>query len=116
MGGPPGKSRWPLAGVQQFFQLGTIALSSGDSHHHAQAGVNLTDIIWRSARVRGFMFSLFSRETIASANEAILGLLGNGSFHPAIARTFPLEDAAAATRYLIEDRPYGRVVLSVGDE
>ena len=81
-----------------------------------QAGVNLTDIIWRSARVRGFMFSLFSREAIASANEAILGLLGKGSFHPAIARAFPLEDAAAATRYLVEDRPYGRVVLSVGGE
>jgi hypothetical protein len=38
----------------------------------------------------------------ASANEAILRLLGKGSFHPAIARTFPLE--------------YERVVLSVEDE
>jgi NADPH:quinone reductase-like Zn-dependent oxidoreductase len=30
-----------------------------------------------------------------------------------IAQTFPLERAAEAQRHLIEDRPYGRVVLSL---
>jgi NADPH2:quinone reductase len=31
-----------------------------------------------------------------------------------VAKTFPLEEAANALRYLVEDRPFGRVVLTIG--
>ncbi|MGA5200666.1 quinone oxidoreductase family protein [Streptomyces variegatus] len=78
-----------------------------------QASINVTDVIWRSAHIRGFMFTLFSAETLIAANTKLFQYLAEGAFHPAIARTFPLKDAAEATRYLIEDRPYGRVVLEV---
>jgi NADPH2:quinone reductase len=30
-----------------------------------------------------------------------------------VAQTFPLEDAAEALRYLVEGRPFGRVLLSI---
>ncbi|MFD7797162.1 zinc-binding alcohol dehydrogenase family protein [Streptomyces sp. NPDC059759] len=78
-----------------------------------QASVNVTDIIWRSAHIRGFMFTLFSTQTLIEANTNLFRYLAEGAFHPTIARTFPLKDAAEATRHLIEGRPYGRVVLEV---
>jgi NADPH:quinone reductase len=78
-----------------------------------KASIDVTDVIWRSARIRGFMFTLFSPQTLAEANAKLFQYLAEGAFHPAIARTFPLRDAAEATRHLIEDRPYGRVVLDV---
>ncbi|MFF3431478.1 zinc-binding alcohol dehydrogenase family protein [Streptomyces sp. NPDC002602] len=78
-----------------------------------QASVNITDIIWRSAHIRGFMFTLFSTQTLIEANTNLFRYLAEGAFHPSIARAFPLKDAAEATRHLIEDRPYGRVVLEV---
>jgi NADPH2:quinone reductase len=30
-----------------------------------------------------------------------------------VAKTFPLAEAAAALRYLVEGRPFGRVVLKI---
>ncbi|MFD4574342.1 zinc-binding alcohol dehydrogenase family protein [Streptomyces sp. NPDC058417] len=78
-----------------------------------EATINVTDLIWRSARVRGFMFTLFSPETLAEAHTTLFRYLAEGAFHPTVARTFPLAEAAEATRHLIEDRPYGRVVLDV---
>jgi NADPH:quinone reductase len=30
-----------------------------------------------------------------------------------VAKTFPLDEAPDALRYLIEDRPFGKVILSV---
>jgi NADPH2:quinone reductase len=38
-----------------------------------------------------------------------LGLL----IKPIVAKTFPLAEAAEALRYLVEDRPFGRVVLTI---
>ena len=37
----------------------------------------------------------------------------NGTVKPAIDRTYPLEEAGEATRHLIEDRPFGKVVLTI---
>ncbi|QMU77228.1 zinc-binding alcohol dehydrogenase family protein [Streptacidiphilus sp. PB12-B1b] len=78
-----------------------------------QASINVTDVIWRSARIQGFMFTLFSAQTLTEANATLFQYLAEGAFHPTIARSFPLQDAGEATRHLIEDRPYGRVVLEV---
>jgi len=77
------------------------------------ATVNVTDLIWRTARVFGFMVSSFPQATIVEANRALLDLLARGQLHPTIGRTFPLAEAAEAQRYLIEDRPYGRVLLEI---
>jgi len=40
-----------------------------------------------------------------------LPLLTSGQVKPIVERTYKLGDAAEALRHLIEDRPFGRVVL-----
>jgi NADPH:quinone reductase len=42
----------------------------------------------------------------------ILSLLTSGTVKPIVESTYKLEDAAEALRHLIEDRPFGRVVLA----
>jgi NADPH:quinone reductase len=76
-----------------------------------QAEVNVTDIIWKAAVIRGFTFRLFDPQTVAAANAALLDDLKEGSLQPTISKVFPLSDAAEAVRYLIEDRPFGRVLM-----
>jgi NADPH:quinone reductase len=78
-----------------------------------QSDVNVTDIIWKAATIRGFTFRMFAAETIAAANEAIVGYLIEGALKPRIGKVFPLTEAAEAVRYLIEARPYGRVIMRV---
>ena len=41
----------------------------------------------------------------------ILPLLTSGQVNPIVERTYRLGEAAEALRHLIEDRPFGRVVL-----
>ena len=40
-------------------------------------------------------------------------LLQSGAIRPIVAKTFPLAEAADALRYLVEGRPFGRVVLTI---
>jgi NADPH2:quinone reductase len=44
---------------------------------------------------------------------AIVSLLKSGAIKPIVAKTFPLTDAAEALGYLVEGRPFGRVVLTI---
>lgn len=78
-----------------------------------EAEVNVTDIIWKGATIHGFTFRLFAPHTLAAANKAILGYLTEGALKPKIGKVFPLTEAAEAVRYLIEGRPYGRVIMQV---
>ena len=80
-----------------------------------QASVNLTDIIWKAAKVRGFTFRGFAPETLAAAQKTLIGYLSEGAIQPTIAKVFPLSDAADAVRHLIEERPFGRVLMRVED-
>ena len=57
-------------------------------------------------------FSLFAQSHAIKARITILSLLSSGRVKPVVERTYKLEDAAAALRHLIEDRPFGRVVLA----
>ena len=80
-----------------------------------EASVNLTDIIWKAAKVRGFTFRGFAPETLAAAQKTLIGYLSEGAIQPTIAKVFPLSDAADAVRHLIEERPFGRVLMRVED-
>jgi NADPH2:quinone reductase len=40
-------------------------------------------------------------------------LLRSGAVKPIVAKTFPLAEAADALRYLVEGRPFGRVILTI---
>jgi NADPH:quinone reductase-like Zn-dependent oxidoreductase len=75
--------------------------------------VNVTDLIWRSARVVGFLFALFRPATIGAATEALLGMLADGRLTPLVDRVFPLAEAVDAQRHLIEGQPFGRVLLAI---
>ena len=61
-------------------------------------------------------FSLFAQSpsAIAAAWRDILPLIVSGSLKPIVARIYPFGKAAEALRHLIEDRPFGKVVLAGG--
>jgi NADPH2:quinone reductase len=60
-------------------------------------------------------FSLFSHpeDVWSTAWSVIFPLLQSGAIKPVAAKTFPLTEAADALRYLIEGRPFSRVVLTI---
>lgn len=80
------------------------------------AAIDVTDIIWKAATVRGFTFRLFAPQTLAAAREALLGYLAEGALQPTVAKVFSLSQAAEAVRYLMEARPFGRVVMRVPED
>ena len=75
-----------------------------------KATINVTNLIWKQASIRSFI--LFAHPQ-ADAWNAIVPLLQSGAIKPIVAKTFPLAEAADALRYLVEGRPFGRVVLTV---
>jgi NADPH:quinone reductase len=87
------------------------------------AGTDLTvsslTLIWSalgaggSTSVEGFNIYFQPAEAYTAAWGTVLPLLANGTVKPAIDRSYPLEEAAEATRHLIEDRPFGKVVLTI---
>ncbi len=50
---------------------------------------------------------------LANAWSVVVSQLKSGAIKPIVAKTFPLAEAAEALRYLVEDRPFGRVVLTI---
>jgi NADPH2:quinone reductase len=77
------------------------------------ATINVTDLIWKQASIQSFV--LFAQPQ-AAWNEAwntIVSLLQSGAIKPIVAKTFPLAEAAEALHYLVEGRPFGRVVLTI---
>ncbi|MET8786789.1 zinc-binding alcohol dehydrogenase family protein [Streptomyces sp. NPDC004589] len=77
------------------------------------ADIDVTDLIWKAARIHGFQFALFTQEQINSTNAELLDLVARKAINPLVDRVFPLEQAADAQRHLIEGGPFGRVLLSV---
>jgi len=74
--------------------------------------IDVTNLIWKGASIKSF--SLFAQpvSVLAEAWTTITGLLRSGQVKPIVAKTFPLESAAEALRYLVEDRPFGRVLVT----
>jgi NADPH:quinone reductase len=75
--------------------------------------IDVTNLIWKGASIKSF--SLFNQPVSAWAEAwaAITELLKSGQVKPIVAETFPLEAAAEALRYLVEGRPFGRVLLMI---
>ena len=53
------------------------------------------------------------KANIRAAWKVIVSLLKSGAIKPIVAKTFPLAEAAHALRYLVEGRPFGRVILKI---
>jgi NADPH:quinone reductase len=75
-----------------------------------KATIDVTDLIWKQASIKSFI--LFGQPQ-ADAWNAIVPLLRSRVIKPIVAKTFPLAEAADALRYLVEGRPFGRVVLTI---
>jgi len=88
--------------------LTTLGYSAG-----RKATIDVTDLIWKRASIRSFGLFAQPHTAIEEAWKTIVRLLQAGGIKPIVAKTFPLAEAADALRYLTEDRPFGRVVLTI---
>ena len=75
--------------------------------------IDVTDLIVPQASIRGLNMFAQPRAAVTDAWNVIVSLLKSGAIKPIVATTFPLTEAADALRYLIEDRPFGRVILKM---
>ena len=75
--------------------------------------IDVTDVIWKAATIRGFMLFAQPSTLWEEAWRNIVRLLQSGGIKPIVAKTFPLAEAANALRYLVEKRPFSRVVLTI---
>lgn len=75
--------------------------------------IDVTNLIVPQASIRGL--NLFSQppSAVSEAWNVIVPLLKSGAIKPIVARSLPLAEAADALRYLVEGRPFGRVVLRI---
>ncbi len=74
--------------------------------------IDVTDLIWKGARMAGFSLFAQSPTAIATAWRDIIPLIVGGSAKPIVERVYPLGEAGEALRHLTEDRPFGKVVLA----
>jgi NADPH2:quinone reductase len=88
--------------------LVTIGYTAG-----RKAGIDVTDLIWKRARMAGFALLTQTPAVKRKAWEKVMALITRGAVVPVVARTYPLEQAAEALRHLHEDRPFGKVVLTL---
>ena len=87
--------------------LMTLGYSAG-----RKTTIDVTDLIWKRARMAGFSLFAQSPTAIATAWRDIIPLIVNGSVKPIVERVYPLGEAGKALRHLIEDRPFGKVVVA----
>jgi NADPH:quinone reductase-like Zn-dependent oxidoreductase len=74
--------------------------------------IDVTDLIWKHARMAGFSLFAQSPAAIAAAWREVIPLIVGGSVKPIVERVYPLGEAGEALRHLSEDRPFGKVVLA----
>jgi NADPH2:quinone reductase len=75
--------------------------------------IDVTNLIWQQASIQSFVLFAQPRAAWADAWSVIVPLFQSGAIKPIVAKTFPLAEAADALRYLVEGRPFGRVVLTI---
>jgi NADPH2:quinone reductase len=76
-----------------------------------RAVIDVTDLIWKGARIESFILFAQPSAAIADAWNAILPPIVSGLVKPVVEKTYPFEGAVEALRHLVEDRPFGKVVL-----
>ena len=88
--------------------LTTLGYSGG-----RKTTIDVTNLIWQQASIKSFILFAQPQAAFVDAWNTIVSLLGSGAIKPIVAKTFPLAKAADALRYLVEGRPFGRVVLTI---
>ena len=75
--------------------------------------IDVTSLIVPQASIQGLNMFAQPKAAIFDAWKVIVSLLKSGAIKPVVAKTFPLAEAADALRFLVEGRPFGRVVLTI---
>ncbi len=75
--------------------------------------IDVTNLIVPQASIRSLNMFAQPKAAIRDAWNVIVSLIKSGAIKPIVAKTFPLADAAEALRYLIQGRPFGRVILTI---
>ena len=101
-----------LSGALKALAVGGSLTTLGYSASR-KANIDVTDLIGPQASIRSLNMFRQPQAAVADAWKAIASLLQSGAIKPIVAKTFPLAEAADALRYLVEGRPFGRVVLTV---
>ena len=70
-------------------------------------------IFERRTGINRYLLLTESASAWQAAWAVISDLLVSGKVKPVVAKVFALEDAADGLRYLIEEHPFGRVVLKI---
>jgi NADPH:quinone reductase-like Zn-dependent oxidoreductase len=97
--GADGKRKW-WRSLKAFAQMPRFSPLKLMGQSTSVIGVNLGQIQGRGALLRGELNELFR-------------MYASGKIKPAIGKTFPLEQAAAAHQYIHERKNIGKVILSV---
>ena len=95
-----------LASLKQGGTLVTLGYTAG-----LEVNINLMDLLSKVLHLKGFNLFLESPEAVGTAFTTIVNLLREGKIKPVVDRVFPLSEAANAQRYMIENRPFGKVLL-----
>jgi len=78
-----------------------------------QTTFDVTKLIVPQASIRSLNMFTQPKAVVIEAWTVIVSLLKSGAIKPIVAKCFPLADAAEALRYLVEGRPFGRVILTI---
>jgi NADPH:quinone reductase len=101
-----------LSDAVKAFALGGSLITLGYSASR-ETTIDVTDLIVPQASMRGLNMFRQPQAALTNAWNSIVSLLESGAIKPIVAKTFPLAEAAEALRYLVEGRPFGRVVLTI---
>jgi NADPH2:quinone reductase len=88
--------------------LVTLGYSAGRA-----ASIDVTDLIWKRARMFGFALLDQPRAVKLDAWRTVTAFILDGWLTPIVARTYPLEQAGEALRHLHEGRPFGKILLEL---
>jgi NADPH:quinone reductase len=90
--------------------LGGVLITLGYSAGR-KTTIDVTDLIWKGARMAGFSLFAQSPAAITNAWRDVIPLIAGGSVKPVVEGVYPFSEACEALRHLVEDRPFGKVVL-----
>jgi len=97
-----------LPALAQDGSLTTIGYVGGQ-----ESTINVMQLIWKAATIKSFLLFRESVQDRSDAFKAVYTLLESGAVKPIVGRTFPLVEAVEALRFLVEERPLGRVILTI---
>ena len=73
---------------------------------------NITDFVWKGLQMRGQSLNgWFERSAQKQIWDQLMLLFESGKLKPIVAKIFEAEEVAAAQRFLMEERPFGKVLL-----